>query len=224
ISQDISSPEAEIEASGSELNCNITSVNLDASASTTQGSKSYLWSGGATTSEINISAPGTYFVTITDGDNGCTDVASVAISQDVSNPEAEIEASDSELNCNVTSVNLDASGSVTQGSASYLWTGVATTSEITISAPGTYFVTITDGDNGCTDVASVAISQDIASPEAEIEASGSELNCNITSVNLDASDSVTQGSASYLWTGVATTSEITINAPGTYFVTITDGD
>src|SRR5690606_18544942 len=162
------------------LNCNITSVNLDASASVTQGSASYLWSGGATTSEINISAPGTYFVTITDGDNGCTDVASVAISQDISSPEADIDASDSELNCNITSVNRDASASVTQGSASYLWSGGATTSEINISAPGTYFVTITDGDNGCTDVASVAISQDISSPEADIDASDSELNCNIT--------------------------------------------
>src|SRR5690606_29447483 len=98
----------------------------------------------------------------------------------------------------------------------------ATTSEITINAPGTYFVTITDGDNGCTDVASVSISQDVLAPEAEIEASGSELNCNVTSVNLDASASTTQGSKSYLWSGGATTSEITISAPGTYFVTITD--
>src|SRR5690606_23964727 len=144
-------------------------VNLDAGGSTTQGSASYLWTGGATTWEININAPGTYFVTITDGDNGCTDVASVAISQDIASPEADIEASNSELNCNITSVNLDAGGSVTQGSKSYLWTGGATTSEINISAPGTYFVTITDGDNGCTDMARVAVPQDISSPVADID-------------------------------------------------------
>src|SRR5690606_40329621 len=93
----------------------------------------------------------------------------------------------------VTSVTLHASASVSHRYTKYLWTGGAKTSVINIKPPGTYFVTITDGDNGCTDVASVAISQDISSPEAEIEASGSKLNCNITSVNLDRRSGVQQG-------------------------------
>ena len=87
-----------------------------------------------------------------------------------------------------------------QGTASYSWTGGSTSATLAVSAAGTYSVTVTDSDNGCTDTESFVITQDIAAPTADIAAATSELNCNTTSITLDATGSTVQGTASYAWT------------------------
>ena len=58
-----------------------------------------------------------------------------------------------------------------------------------VTAAGTYSVTVTDSDNGCTDTESFVITQDIAAPTADIAAATSELTCNTTSITLDATGS-----------------------------------
>jgi len=50
ITQDILEPTANINTSSNELTCTIASSNLDASGSTVQGTASYAWSTGASTS------------------------------------------------------------------------------------------------------------------------------------------------------------------------------
>ena len=56
------------------LTCNKTSVTLTAT-----GGGSYLWSNGASTSTTNVSAPGSYQVTVTNTASGCTAVASTTV-------------------------------------------------------------------------------------------------------------------------------------------------
>ena len=152
--------------------------------STTQGAISYLWSTTETTSSISVATPGTYTVTITDADNGCTDTQSQNITQDALTPTADINPSITELTCANTSATLDASGSTTQGAISYLWSTTETTSSIAVATPGTYTVTITDADNGCTDTQSQNITQDINTPTADINPSITELTCANTSATL----------------------------------------
>ena len=197
---------------------------MDAAGSTTQGAISYLWSTTETTSSISVATPGTYTLTITDTDNGCTDTESLAITQDALTPTASINPSITELTCANTSATLDASGSTTQGAISYLWSTTETTSSISVASPGTYTVTITDADNGCTDTQSQTITQDALTPTASINPSITELTCANTSATLDASGSTTQGAISYLWSTTETTSSIAVATPGTYTVTITDAD
>ncbi|SEE68216.1 hypothetical protein SAMN04488034_1021, partial [Salinimicrobium catena] len=71
------------------LTCDVTSVTLDASASTADGNFTYLWSNGSTDPSITVTEPDTYSVTIT-GENGCEDTASVTVDQNITPASAAI--------------------------------------------------------------------------------------------------------------------------------------
>ncbi len=179
----------------------------------------YLWSNGATTASITGVVAGTYKVTITD-DNGGTDEASVTITE-----PAELVASgvvDANVSCNGGS-NGGATASATGGTApyTYLWSNAATTASITDVAAGKYNVTITD-DNGCTDKASVIITEP---EELSASAVATNVSCNGGSngtVNL----TVTGGTApyTYVWSNAATTEDMIGLSAGTYDVTVTDAN
>ncbi len=192
-------------------------------------------SGDDTAAPI-ISNPGTYTLTITDADNGCTATDDVVITEDVTTPTANA-GSDDELTCTTTTLTLDGSASTGQGVLTYAWTtsdgtidsGDDTAAPI-ISNPGTYTLTITDADNGCTATDDVVITEDVTTPTANA-GTDAELTCTTTTLTLDGSASTGQGALTYAWTtsdgtidsGDDTAAPI-ISAPGTYTLTITDAD
>jgi len=222
ITEDLTTPVAEIVASSTELNCLIPTIILNGTGSTGQGTLSYLWSTGETTASINISNPGNYSLTVTDSDNGCTAVTSQLITQDILAPVVVIDASDPSFTCIINSITLDASMSTSQGTLSYLWSTGETTSVITVTQVNAYSLTITDADNGCTTVETISLTIDNASPNIIVIPSDTELNCTTTSVTLDASTSNGQGTITYLWSTGETSSEIMVNSPGVFGLTITD--
>ncbi len=219
VTQDITPVTAEI-TGNEELTCATTEVTLDASGSTVQGTASYLWSNGVTTATITVTEPGDYTVTVTDSDNGCSAEASVTVTQDITPVVADI-AGNEILNCTTTNITLDASGSTVQADASYLWSTGATTSSIEVTEPGDYSVTVTDSDNGCSAEATVTVEQNTITAEAIITGN-EDLDCNNTSVTLDASTSTVQGNATYLWSTGATSASIEVTEAGDYSVTVTD--
>src|SRR6185436_13486709 len=129
------------------------------------------------------------------------------------------------LNCMITSVTL--TGSSTTAGVSYSWTGpggfTSTRATPSVSAPGTYTLTVTNLANGCSSSDTVAVTQDIALPVANAGADKA-LNCTITSVTLNGS-STTPG-VSYGWTGpggfTSASATPSVNAPGTYTLTVTN--
>ena len=112
-------------------------ITLDGGA----GFATYTWTGGQTTQTISATQNGTYNVTVTDG-AGCTGTATINATVPflpvvtITGPTAF---------CEGETVSIAA----TEGFAGYLWTGGQTTSNLQVSQPGTYFVTVTDG-LGCT--------------------------------------------------------------------------
>ncbi|MDT8416852.1 MAG: gliding motility-associated C-terminal domain-containing protein, partial [Lutibacter sp.] len=64
-----------------ELTCNVTSITLNASASTVQGTASYLWNNGATTASIAVSQTGEYTVVVTDSGNGCSNAKTITVTE-----------------------------------------------------------------------------------------------------------------------------------------------
>ncbi len=169
-----------------------------------------------------VTAPGTYTVTVTSA-NGCSDDASITITQNITEPEAVIHApATTELNCTVTSISLTATGG-----GNYSWSDgvniVGTSANLNVTTPGTYTVTVTSA-NGCSDEASITITQNIAEPEAGINApSTTELTCAVTSISLTAT-----GGGSYSWSDganiVGTTASLNVTTPGTYTVTVTSAN
>ncbi|AEE53479.1 ice-binding family protein [Haliscomenobacter hydrossis] len=184
---------------------NTTCLNQSTLLCAPAGALSYLWSTGATTNCIIVNAPGTYGVTVTDV-GGCTSVCSKTISLNQQNT------------CLITGEDAICIGQSTQlcvpaGEASYLWSTGATTNCITVNATGTYRVTVTD-EFGCTSVCSKTIR---TSQESTCLISGYDQVCVGQSTEL----CVPTGALSYLWSTGATTNCITVNAAGTYSVTVT---
>ncbi|WP_143011644.1 hypothetical protein, partial [Chitinophaga filiformis] len=129
---------------------------------------SYSWTGpnGFTSTAQNptVSAGGEYVVTATLA-SGCTVSAPVTVTENKAVPD--VTATGGALAC-MTSVTLNASSSV--ANASYSWTGpnnfTSTSKNPSVSATGTYTVTVRNPANGCTASASAQVSTGTSAPAA----------------------------------------------------------
>ncbi len=200
-------PAATIAASGPATFCEGGSVTLTASESA-----SYLWSTGAATQSIVVSASGSYSVTVTNASGCSATSAATSVTVNANPAQPAISASGPTTFCEGGSVTLTA-----PASASYLWSTGATTQSIAVNASGSYSVTVTNA-NGCSATSaatSVTVNANPAQPA--ISASGPTAFCEGGSVTLTA-----PASASYLWSTGATTQSIAVNASGSYSVTVTN--
>ncbi|HEX6099032.1 MAG TPA: hypothetical protein VF432_22155 [Thermoanaerobaculia bacterium] len=200
-------PDATVTASGPTTFCEGGNVTLTAPAGL-----SYLWSNGATTQSIVVTASGSYSVTVTNG-NGCSATSSATSVTVNALPDATVTASGPTTFCEGGSVTLTAPAGL-----SYLWSNGATTQSITVSASGSYGVTVTNG-NGCSATSSATSVTVNALPDAGVTASGPTTFCEGGSVTLSA-----PAGQSYLWSNGATTQSISVNAAGSYSVTVTNGN
>lgn len=121
----------------------------------------YLWNNGATTQEINVSASGTYQVTITDM-NGCFGVSPITTVIVHELPIAEITANSETAFCQGNSVILSSNPA-----SSYFWNNGSTDQQINVATSGQFMVTITDenGCNGISDPMLVTVNQAPPLPE-----------------------------------------------------------
>lgn len=186
--------------------CNGASVTLDAGS----GFSSYLWTGGPVTQTLSVNATGNYAVTVTDTNN-CTATDDINV---VVAPLPVVDLGPDTTVCAGSVYVLDAGA----GFASYAWTpGGQITSSISVTASGTYGVTVTDV-NGCTaaDQVNVVFAGAVAvnlGPDQDI--------CQGETVTLDAG----AGFSTYSWTpGLQSTQTITVNTGGVFTVTVTDAN
>lgn len=194
-------PTANINASGPTTFCAGDNVTLFANAS-----NGYLWSTGATTSSINVTTGGSYYV-ITTGANGCTAQSAPVTVVVNATPSASITASGPTTICQGDAVTLTAGGG-----SNYLWSTGATTSAINVSTGGNYYCIVSNGT--CSDTTTTIAVTVNPAPTANITASGPLSFCAGDNVTLtaDASDS-------YLWSTGAITQSIVVTTSGTYSVT-----
>lgn len=174
------------------------------------GAAGYVWSNGATTRTITVSASGSFTLqTITA--QGCTSAVSAATSVTVNPTPAAptVSAGSATTFCNGGSVTLTASA----GNA-YLWSTGETTQSITVSASGNYTARIISAQ-GCTSAVSnaVAVVVNAVPSTPTITAGGPTTFCQGGTVSLTA-----PVSAAYLWSNGATTRNIVVNASGTFTV------
>ncbi len=204
INEDKTLPNASITPSIPMLNCANPTATL-----TVSGNGTYVWDNGSTDADREVSSMGTYSATVT-GANGCTATAVFTMMEDNTQPIVNITPKNGKLTCTKKSVTLRATGGVT-----YLWEDGSTNSSLNVSSAGTYTVTAT-GTNGCTAVASVNVTEDKTEPIAGITASNIILTCKTPSATLTAT-----GGGTYLWSNGNINPTITVNAAGTYSVTVT---
>jgi hypothetical protein len=123
-----------------------SSGSITVSSTGGTGPFTYLWSNGATGSEINNIPAAAYTVTATDA-NGCTNVTAGIVLSELPELICEIvvDQESTDGTNGALSVNVDGG---TQP-YSYIWSNAATTPSISGLAAGTYSVTVTDF-SGCT--------------------------------------------------------------------------
>jgi gliding motility-associated-like protein len=162
----------------------------------------YNWSTGATTQTINITGPGIYWVTV--GTGTCIDTDSISV-QLIAAPDL---GSDTTV-CSGTPVTLDAGNP----GSTYLWSTGATTQTITVSAPGTFSVTVTAAPCQFTDTINV---MHIAYPVVNL--GNDTVLCPNETVIIDAENPGSE----YLWNTGDTTQQLTVSATGTYAVLVSN--
>ncbi|HQZ77550.1 MAG TPA: hypothetical protein PK190_06265, partial [Bacteroidia bacterium] len=197
---------ATINAGGPTTFCQGGSVTLTAGAG-----NSYLWSNGATTQSITVSQAGNYVVTVSQG-SGCAAISNPVAVTVSSAPAATISANGSTSLCQGASVTLTASAGAT-----YQWSNGATSQSITVNAAGNYVVTVSNAQ-GCSATSAATSVTMTAGGTATITAGGPTTFCPGGSVTLTANTGT-----SYLWSTGATTKSITVNASGSYSVTVNNG-
>ncbi|MEZ4957487.1 MAG: gliding motility-associated C-terminal domain-containing protein [Saprospiraceae bacterium] len=232
--------------SSGQLGCGQTSITLFGNGSSTGSSFSYLWTtpngqieSGATTLAALINAPGDYTLTVTNAVNGCTNSATLTIPPDGNAPSISILPPDI-LTCINQEVIIDASSSTSGFDYSTEWTTQdgnflfgETTLTPGVDAPGTYILTITNTQNGCSSTDTIIVLENTTPPQAT---AGNDLT-----IGCDDSEIEIQGSliaplnAQFSWgfdpaPGVSgnpfvsglQTSTPWVNLPGTYTLTVTD--
>lgn len=147
------------------LSCSTPEITLTAS-----GAGPHNWNTGASTASITVNTPGTYTVQLVD----CNSSASIVITGDSQDgaPTAVItnNTGTTELTSEVTQIEVVASGG-----DSYSWNTGETTAQLTITEAGTYTVTVT-ASNGCTDTASIEITEEGGCTPTELCATSFEQN------------------------------------------------
>lgn len=145
--------------------CEGTSVTFHAGG----GFNSYLWQNGSADSIFVATAAGLYSVTVTD--NCGTDIDSVTIINVHPAPQPDL-GNDSSF-CTSVSVILDAGN----GYSSYLWQNGTTDQTFSVTAPGTYSVSVTNS-YGClgsdtiifmlSDVPEITLGEDVSLCDAAV--------------------------------------------------------
>ncbi len=219
----VSQPIAPISANAQsyQVNCyNALNGKIDLIVSGGMGNYSYQWNNGDTLQNLTNLLSGIYSVIITD-QNGCTASASTTITQPGTN--LIISATVNNVNCKGSgngSIELTVSGGTP--SYTYLWSNGNTTSLLNAVSSGSFSVTVTDA-HGC----SLQYSTTIQEPgnQLAITANAKAANC-ISNIKGNIYIQVNGGTSpySFVWNDGQTAQNRLNEIPGTYTVTVTDGN
>ncbi|MBI1226001.1 MAG: HYR domain-containing protein [Bacteroidetes bacterium] len=174
-----------------------------------------------------VSVQGDYILTVTDTLNGCSAAAVATVDESILLPN--LTATGGFIGCNAAPVTLNA---FALGTVTYAWTGPngfsSNQQNPSVSATGNYTVTATNSINGCSSSATVAVTLNTTPPVANAGA-GFNLNCHVSSGKLNGTGSSQGAGFTYAWTTVngnitagANTLMPTVNAVGTYVLTVTN--
>lgn len=240
VDQNVEIPTADA-GPGTTLNCEDTAYTLQASASG-NAPLAFEWSSangniatGADTLNAVIDAPGTYTLQVTNQSNGCVNVSSVSIDEDVAFPGIAIDA-DLQIDCDSPTATLDGSASDTGPSLLYQWSSTdgnftEATDNPTITAlqAGTYTLQITNTANQCAVTETVTVVENTAVPQADAGANGI-LNCEVNTLSIGGDNTSQNGPLVYSWTldgaPLANADNPTLQAgqPGVYQLSVLNTD
>lgn len=222
------------------LNCVTDEVQIDARASATNPSYVYQWFdgslnpiSGATSLVYNASIPQFYSLQILDMITGCDNTEGIDVEENIGYPFAEA-GEPQLLTCSATNVDLNGSVSQAGGQIAYSWTteegafsSDPANNVVSVSSPGFYFLEVEDVVNGCANIDTVLVTQNIAHPTA-VTSDEFELNCLEPSTILSGQGSSIGDIYSYQWllnqspVEGANQLQLEVETPGLYTFQVTN--
>ncbi len=220
------------------LNCEIPSVTLGGNNTSTGSNILYEWetSGGnfispTNTRTVQVDAPGSYTLRVTNIDNGCTATSLTVVAQDTNPPVADAGVPGM-ITCDAPLAPLDGSASSRGNNIEYIWTNEAGdiigNNEIEFAdTPGRYFLEVRNAFNRCSAIDSVEITQELGVPT--ISFGDSQIKCDSASLILEAFVDPAVGNYAYAWQGpgilgASDQSSAEVNQAGNYTLTVTNLD
>lgn len=225
------------------ITCDEPSLTLSAEASSQGPAFSYDWSDAngsvGTAQTLEVTAPGTYQLTVMNTETGCTASTSVEIVDGQQLPQ--ISFSDPEPAIDCINTTIDVEGLVTGATdLSVSWKGVdggmpSPTDALmtTISQPGTYRLVVENNLTGCVDSLELTVVDNSGNPPVVSIAEPEPFTCTTPTVNLNASGTGSASDFSSIsWTSSdgnmitpATGSlQVAVDGPGTYELTVVDAN
>lgn len=202
------------------ISCNgLVDGAIDLTVTGNLGTLSYQWDNSLPPQEDqNNLAAGTYNVTITDAGSGCTETASIPITEPSLIVPTVIAV---DATCNVGndgSASVTATGGTVSAGYTFNWSTGTSGNSINNLVGGNYDVTVTD-DNGCTVVEAFTIN---STANFSLDLDSIDVDCNgasTGSINLTTS----AVNPSFAWSGGLPATQNQSNlAAGTYTVTVTE--
>lgn len=240
LNTDFAKPDANA-GPGFQLTCLVETYTLQASASNGPQYK-YEWTTntGSFATPTNILQPtvngaGNYNLTVTNTDNGCTQIANVQITQAADKP-ISLATNTNKLTCTNQTLSLSGTGSSTGGKFVYEWIASdggnivsgQTSLQPLINEPGKYTLSVRDTTNNCVTFSSVTVEKDVATPDIEAKPADI-LTCAVKEIDLSGQVN-SNGNFKYEWQATgggaivsgANTLKPKVNATGTYILTVTN--
>ena len=180
---------------------------------------------------INAQQAGSYSLTITDTNNGCTNSGETMVTLDEDIPQ-DVTATGGTIDCLFPNVTL--SSSSTTPNVTFQWQGMNTNfssseSNPEVSQADIYRLTVTNPVNGCSTFVEVEVISDRENPFSD--AGSNQQLIQGETIILDGSASAQGPNFTYSWTTLdgnilsgAETLQATINLPGLYELLVTNTD
>jgi hypothetical protein len=148
---------------------------------------SWNWSGPATSNadSVLVTTPGTYVLQCVSID-GCRGRDTVVIGIDTIPPSITPYGSVPQLTCVNTAIQLNASSLYPSDSLRWITTSGSFPNPVTVTQPGSVFLTVVDLDNGCDAQDTITVTQNIVQPTGTATVSDTLLTCSVDSILLTA--------------------------------------
>jgi len=224
VTQNNISPDLSLVSYHDTITCLKDSIQLQAISTNTN--TILYWKHAVSDSLLNNSyanQPGVYFAHAIDTSNGCTSQTIDTLSQFTTPPVVHITSGNYQFNCSYSTITLNDT-SLTPG-ATVHWTGPSSFSSAnpaTINQQGTYTLTATNPQNGCTAKDTVNVTHQNV---LILNTSANTIICNGSSTTLTASPIGGTPGFTYSWNNSAGNSHNVIVYPidtTIYIVTVTD--
>ncbi|MFN0176965.1 MAG: gliding motility-associated C-terminal domain-containing protein [Saprospiraceae bacterium] len=214
----------------SPLNCQNTQSTLQGNSSL--NGSSYLWStvngtivGNPAQATVTAAAAGTYTLVVTA--NGCSNTTTVTVTNISNQPQGNISASTTVLDCSIQSITLNGAVTGTANATTLQWLNngivLGSGNTLSVNGPGQYDFVVVDNVTFCSGTATITVTQNLNLPTLSVANPG-QLTCTSPSQTLTGS-SPTSG-IQFAWatisgpdtTIVGNGATLSVNSPGTYYL------